>query len=99
MAADVPSVVKFVTDFKADYPEEETVSQFAALAYDAVYMYKGALEACKSTDKEKVVAAIKALEFDGLTGKGTFNDQGNPVKTASIVTWDVEGKLSYYGAI
>lgn len=99
MAADVPSVVKFVTDFKADYPEEETVSQFAALAYDAVYMYKGALEACKSTDKEKVIAAIKALEFDGLTGKGTFNDQGNPVKTASIVTWDVEGKLSYYGAI
>ncbi len=66
-----PASNEFKKKFKAKFPSEPYISQEAANAYDAVYLYKAAVEKAKSTDK---VAVRKALESgdictDGPSGK------------------------------
>jgi branched-chain amino acid transport system substrate-binding protein len=66
-----PASNEFKKKFKAKFPNEPYISQEAANAYDAVYLYKAAVEKAKSTDK---VAVRKALESgdictDGPSGK------------------------------
>jgi len=68
---DSPASNDFKKRFKAKYPDEPYISQEAANAYDAVYIYKAAVEKAKSTD---MVAVRKALEggdicTDGPQGK------------------------------
>jgi urea transport system substrate-binding protein len=68
---DSPASNDFKKRFRAKFPEEPYISQEAANAYDAVYLYKAAAEKAKSTDK---VAVRKALESgdictDGPSGK------------------------------
>lgn len=45
-----------------------TVNMFAALGYDAVYMYKAAVEKAGTTDTPAVVGALSELEFTGAQG-------------------------------
>ncbi len=66
-----PASNEFKKKFRAKFPNEPYISQEAANAYDAVYLYKAAVEKAKSTDK---VAVRKALESgdictDGPSGK------------------------------
>ena len=65
----------FVSKYKEAYGE--TPNQFAADAYDCVYVYKAALEAAGCTPDmsaadicEKLVATFPTITFDGLTGEG-----------------------------
>ena len=65
---------KFVAAYKKAY-NNVTPIQFAADAYDAIYIIKeaaekGGVNASMKTDEicEKMKAAITALSFDGLTG-------------------------------
>ena len=81
---------KFVKDYKAKYGEEP--DQFAADAYDAIYVIKAALEKAgvNSTeiDNAKLVAAMTQITVDGLTGSMTFDEAGEPhksIKLAKIV--------------
>lgn len=76
-AADAPddATQKFVTDFVAAYGE--TPNQFAADAYDAIYILKAAIEKANVTPDmsvSKMGDALKAtmteITFDGLTGDG-----------------------------
>ena len=57
----------FKKRFKAKYPDEPYISQEAANAYDAVYIYKAAAEKAKSTD---MVAVRKALESGDICTSG-----------------------------
>ena len=76
-------------NFVKSYQEEfgDTPNQFAADAYDAVYILKAALEAAECTPDmsstdicEAVVAVMPTLSVDGLTGAG--------------MTWDASGAVS-----
>ena len=76
-------------NFVKSYQEEfgDTPNQFAADAYDAVYILKAALEAAECTPDmsstdicEAVVAVMPTLSVDGLTGVG--------------MTWDASGAVS-----
>lgn len=79
-----PKLVSFIANYKAKYNEDPV--SFSALGYDAVYMLKQAIEAANSTDAAAIVAELAKLEFAGTTGTMKFDENRNPVKTASIIT-------------
>ena len=64
---DTPASNDFKKRFKAKFPNEPYISQEAANAYDAVYIYKAAVEKAKSTD---MVAVRKALEGGDICTSG-----------------------------
>ncbi len=77
-----------VKDFIAAYKVSagEAPSALSALAYDTVYMLKKAIENANSTDPVKINTALAALkDFQGITGKISFDAMHNPIKSAIIV--------------
>ena len=64
---DTPASNDFKKRFRAKFPSEPYISQEAANAYDAVYIYKAAVEKAKSTD---MVAVRKALEGGDICTSG-----------------------------
>lgn len=77
-----------VQDFIANYTASagEAPSALSALAYDAVYMLKAAIEAAGEADPVKVNTALEALkDFPGITGTISFDEWHNPVKSAIVV--------------
>lgn len=76
-------VQNFVKKYREKFNEDP--SAFSALSYDAVYMAKQAIETSKSTNKEDVVKAIKNINFDGVTGQLTFDENNNPVKQVTLL--------------
>lgn len=80
----------FVTAYKKAYGEDP--SQFTALAYDAVYMIKQAIEDEKSVDKVKITTGLAHIKnFDGVTGKMTMDAFHNPKKSI-VMVGETDGK-------
>lgn len=85
------NIVSFVTAYEEKYGE--TPNQFAADAYDGVYILKATLEKSGATPADDVSAiceglkaAMVELSFDGLTGSGiTWSADGEPNKAPSVV--------------
>lgn len=76
-------IQNFLKNYREAYKEDP--SAFSALGYDAVYMMKSAIEKAGTTDKQKVVDALKGIEYDGVTGYLTFDDHNNPVKAVTVL--------------
>lgn len=76
-------IQNFLKDYREAYKEDP--SAFSALGYDAVYMMKSAIEKAGTTDKQKVVDALKGIEYDGVTGYLTFDDHNNPIKAVTVL--------------
>ena len=76
-------VANFVKEYKETYGEDPTA--FSALGYDAVCILDEATEQAGSTDPEAVVAAMQELEYDGVTGHITFDENGDPIKDVAIL--------------
>ena len=74
----------FISTYKEKY--EIDPNMFAVLAYDATYMMATAIENAGSTDSQAIIDAMAALEYDGLTGHMTFDENRNPQKSAVIVS-------------
>ncbi|WP_311531261.1 ABC transporter substrate-binding protein [uncultured Anaerococcus sp.] len=76
-----------VQTFLKNYKEKfgENPSTFAAEGYDTVYLYKQAVEAAGTTEWTKVIEALKKVEFKGVTGSFTYDENNNPVKTAKMI--------------
>lgn len=85
------NIVSFVKAYQEKY--NDTPNQFAADAYDAVYIFKAAAEKSGATPADsvsdlcdKLKAAMTEISFDGLTGKGiTWSAEGEPNKEPSVV--------------
>ncbi len=85
------ATVKFVTAYKEKYGN--IPNQFAADAYDAVYILKATIENSGATPADgvsgicdKLKAAITELTFDGLTGKAmTWSASGEVNKDAKAM--------------
>lgn len=75
-------IQNFLKDYREAYKEDP--SAFSALGYDAVYMMKSAIEKSGGTDKQKIVDALKGIEYDGVTGYLTFDDHNNPIKAVTV---------------
>lgn len=76
-------VNSFVANFENAYGSVPT--GFAALAYDAVYVLRDAIEACGSVDPVKVQAALEKVEGKYVTGYLKFNELRNPIKSAVML--------------
>ena len=93
-SADNPAenVQSFVAKYKEAYGA--TPDQFAADAYDAVYVIKAAVEKAGSTSGDALAAAMTSLTVEGVTGTMTWGSDGNTNKPASaILYYDGVGTL------
>ncbi len=86
-ASENPTVKNFVDAYKAKY--DEAPVSFAALAYDAVYIAKQAIEQANSVEYAKVVEALTNGTFTGLvtSSSGFKFNNGNPEKAAVVITF------------
>lgn len=64
---DTPASNDFKKRFHAKFPNEPYINQEAANAYDAVYLYKAAVEKANSTNQESV---LKAIDGGGICTVG-----------------------------
>ncbi len=89
---DNPKVKDFIEAYRNAYGEDPTA--FSALGYDTIYIIKEGFENADSDSNEARNAAIKALNFDGITGAFSFDENNNPQKAASIMKID-DGKYKF----
>ncbi len=92
---------EFIDRYKAKYgyvPDD-----VGALTWDAMNIVKKAIQDCgKITgdiekDRQCVRDAMANIkEFEGITGKMSFNDQGDPIKCAVIVQINDQGEFEFY---
>lgn len=86
------NVQAFVKAYEAKYGV--TPDQFAADGYDAVYVYKAAVEKAGTTSGEALAKVMQELEVAGVTGTMTWGADGNTSKNASaILYYDGVGTL------
>lgn len=85
-------VQSFVAEYEAQFGE--TPNQFAADAYDSIYVIKTAIEAAGNVTEdmsasdicEALKAAMTTISYDGVTGKGiTWVADGEPNKEPLVV--------------
>ncbi len=90
-------LMKYNADYKAMYKED--ASTFGGHAYDALNILKAAIETAKSTDADKIVAAIEGLKnFSGTGGVFSFSPEDhNGLQMDGIVMVTVKsGKFVLY---
>src|SRR5260370_30197791 len=67
---DTPANQKFMSAMKAKFGDKLlTPNDLSVPEYDAVYLYKAAVEKAKTTAAEPVIAALSEVSFDGPRGK------------------------------
>jgi urea transport system substrate-binding protein len=64
-----PQNKKFVTDFKQKYPKTPVTSDPMEAAYNAVYLWKAAVEKANSFEVNKVKAAADGITFKAPSGE------------------------------
>ncbi|MDO5574816.1 MAG: ABC transporter substrate-binding protein [bacterium] len=84
-AEDSELVKNFVSAYETAYGA--TPDQFAADAYDGVYVFKAAMEKAGSIESAAMIEAMPQITIDGLTGSGmSFTPEGEPNKGAKFIT-------------
>jgi branched-chain amino acid transport system substrate-binding protein len=94
----------FIDRYQKDYgyvPDD-----VAALTWDSIRIVQKAIEDCGKltgnlkTDRQCVRDALaKIKEFDGITGKMTFTEDGDPIKCAVIVRISDAGEFEFYKSV
>jgi branched-chain amino acid transport system substrate-binding protein len=77
-----PAVQSFLTKYQEAYGKAPDA--LAVLAYDATVVLLTSIEQAGTTDTEKVRDTMAAIECEGVAGNITFNEEGDPIKTAAI---------------
>jgi branched-chain amino acid transport system substrate-binding protein len=86
------TVQPFIDAFKEKYGKEP--STFNALAYDAMFMIKSAIESQDSADSAAITKGLAELkDFVGITGNITMDANHNPEKSAVVIGF-TDGKES-----
>ena len=88
-----PTIQSFVAAYEAMFGS--TPRAIAALAYDAVYMYKAAIEKAGSADPAAVRDALAdtSTVYTRVTGTFTLDTVGTPAKGASIISFAADGTV------
>ena len=75
---------EFVKNYKEKFGSEPDM--FAAMAYDAAYVMRDAIERAGSENREAINKALAATEnFEGVTGTFSYDDMHNPSKSVTIL--------------
>ncbi|NPA26496.1 MAG: ABC transporter substrate-binding protein [Chloroflexi bacterium] len=92
---------EFIDKFTAKYGEEP--DDVAALAWDSAHLLQTAIENCGqltgdlAKDRKCIRDALASIpEFEGVTGRMRFNDQGDPIKCAIIVRINEDHQFEQY---
>jgi branched-chain amino acid transport system substrate-binding protein len=74
-------------EFEKRYVErfKTPINAYAPFAYDAVYVIVEAMKRAGSTDREKILAAMPATKFNGVTGNIAFDPKGDLTKPVITV--------------
>jgi branched-chain amino acid transport system substrate-binding protein len=82
-------VQTFVKDYGAKYKDDsgqpKTPDALAALAYDATNLLLQGIKEAGADDTTKVKDSLAKITFNGVSGKITFDQQHNPIKSATIL--------------
>lgn len=81
---DQPENIAFVTAFRARYHQDP--DQFAAQAYDTMFILAEALNRAGDTDPNKLHDALLATDHDGIMGPFQFTDHRDPASAKGVVT-------------
>ena len=73
---DTPENKNFVESYDRNYPGNPLPDKNVWGTYTSVYAYAKALEIAKTTDSDKIIDALKQVEFEGITGTIKFDDNG-----------------------
>lgn len=90
----------FIDRFQKAYGYEP--ADVAALTWDSLHIVQKAIESANLTgdivkDRQAVRDAMaKIQEFEGITGKMTFTEEGDPIKCAVIVRISDKGEFEFY---
>jgi branched-chain amino acid transport system substrate-binding protein len=75
----------FVEKYKAEYGKEP--DQFAAQAYDALYILADAIERAGSDDRDAIRDALAETKgFEGILGEMSFDEEGDIVMEPTVLT-------------
>jgi branched-chain amino acid transport system substrate-binding protein len=77
-----PMVQNFLAKYEETYGKAPDA--LAVLAYDAAQVMLQSIENAGSTDPEEVRDAMANIAYEGVAGDITFNNDGDPIKTAAI---------------
>ncbi len=73
-------------DFVTRYKNVYEVTDFAATSYDAAMLLFDAIKRADSIDRHAIRDALAATkDFDGVTGKISFNENGDPKKQVVVM--------------
>ncbi|RDU96114.1 branched-chain amino acid ABC transporter substrate-binding protein [Trinickia dinghuensis] len=79
-------------DFEKRYVErfKVPINAYAPFAYDAVYVIVDAMKRAQSVDRAKILAAMPATKYDGVTGDIAFDPHGD-LDSAAITIYQFKG--------
>jgi branched-chain amino acid transport system substrate-binding protein len=80
---------KFVAAFKAKYGKNP--DQFAAQAYDCMFILAAAIDRAGAADPEKITAALAKTNYTGVMGPFTFTPHRDPASTEGVVVLEMQG--------
>lgn len=83
-----PAMEKFKVDFKAKFNAD--VQIYAPYVYDAVMTMVSAMQKADSADPKKYLPALKAIEYQGVTGKIAFDEKGD-IKNGALTLYTYKG--------
>lgn len=89
--ANVAFLAAYAGKFKDDTGKGKVPDALAALAYDATNILLQSIQNAGVDDPSKVKDAMEKLEFEGVSGKITFDAQHNPIKSATLLTVATDG--------
>ncbi|AXF21105.1 branched chain amino acid ABC transporter substrate-binding protein [Burkholderia pyrrocinia] len=85
----MPKGQDFSNRYVARYQTQ--IDAYAPFAYDAVYVIYDAIQRAGSTDRAKVLAAMPSTQYDGVTGKISFDAHGD-LKHAAITIYQFKDR-------
>lgn len=88
----MPGWKAFEKKYRAQYDED--IERFGTFAYDAAQVLAAAMQNANSADGAKVIAALHAIRYSGLTGAISFDNQGNLRNAAFTMYVLKDGKWS-----
>lgn len=88
----------FLKAYKKKYGEDKEPNDSVALGYDAYLIALDAIDKAGDKANSQDIRTVLAgsNEFKGASGNITFNNTGDPIRTAYISTWEDDGMVSIY---
>jgi len=97
-----PIVQSWLKTYGAKYKDKDgkeiVPDALSTLAYDATNLMIAAIEKAGVDDPSKVKDAMAALQWEGVSGKITFDANHNPIK-AAVILQVKDGKIVYVATV